>query len=168
MTTSSFERSEPLSPELVLVDPELRRRFLAQQPQAAKTPRSYSPPATRAPQVLRLAAPTRRAPAPTNDVPTERRASPKVPSLFVAATAAAAALGMILAQALSSDPGLPAPGATTAQKSGVLTPPTQTVAVVPSSTPPTTPVKRLSPDEKHRLASLLRLPMRDPFARPTG
>jgi hypothetical protein len=101
-------------------------------------------------------------------VATKRRASLKLPSLVIVATAIAAALAMILTHPLSSHPNAPTPGTTTPQKTGALTPPSQTVVVVPAYTPPAAPVKHLSSGDKHRLASLLRLPMRDPFARPTG
>jgi hypothetical protein len=175
VSTPVFERSELLSPELVLVDPELRRQLLAQPRRVASPTRDFSPPAIHSPQGLRLAAPIPRAPAPRAHAAPESRSSLKLSSLVIAATSVTAALALILTQTLSfhndrpaRGNDRPARGAATPPKSGVLTPPAQIVAVVPAYTPPAAPVKRLGPPDEHRLASLLRLPMRDPFARRPG
>jgi hypothetical protein len=156
VSLSSVDRSEVLSPELVLVDPELRRRLLSRpsQPATATQPRR---PSTWPP--LRVAAAKPPAPMPAART-AKRRGASKRAYVFVTAAAIVAVTAVILAQTMAVRPTVPE--APTAPAAAVATP-AQTVTVEAHFTPPP-PAKHLSAGEKQRLASLLRMPMRDPFA----
>jgi hypothetical protein len=142
---------EPISPELALVDPVLREKLLSQsRPSVAELLVDLVVP-------LDLPAAAVPAAGPGEDVAGERRTRWSRLVAWGSVTASCATALALAAVAFTEHPhgaGAVPPVAPAA------------LSVVTAYTPPAPPVDQRSPAEKRQLASLLRAPMRDPFARP--
>jgi hypothetical protein len=157
MTTSSAEGQppEPISPELVLVDPALRRQLLVSLKQTLPPMRSVLLPIESA---HRVSAPERIRSGTANTAASARRSPLERTCLAIAWTTAAAAVATSLTLGL-----LQRPASTETTQASSQAGPAPVVVVAPY-TPAPTQTQHRSASDRRRLAQLLQAPMRDPFA----
>jgi hypothetical protein len=145
-------QTEPVSPELALVDPVLREKLLARPRPSASTLVVPSVDWIEQPLVL---------PASAIPEPTRREAATDGRQIrgsdVIAWTSFAAACGTALALVLLAH-------SQHARRIHVPQPVGPVVALVTTYTPPAAPLEQRTEAEKRRLAILLRSPMRDPFS----